>query len=202
MTTYISIDIESVGDVPGKYSLISLGAAAFDIQGTLIDTFSVNVNELKGAIQDPATMRFWAENKEAYEATLVDRKDADEAMEMFTRWFEQFDLPVFVFYPSKFDALFVYWYLQTFVDRMTFMTTPDMFDTKTLAAALLKVDNVRYASKRAWPKRWKDKKHRHDHLAVNDAVEQGKQFIKILSETLGTGLNKEMTDEVIKNSPK
>ena len=63
-------------------------------------------------------------------------------METFTQWFEKFDHCEFVFYPPKFDALFVYWYLQTFVDRMTFKTTPDMFDTKTLAALLLNVDSV------------------------------------------------------------
>jgi hypothetical protein len=183
-TIYISVDIESVGDVPGKFSLISLGAAAYNIYGTLLDTFMVNVQELEGAIQDPATMSFWALNRAAYEATLVDRKPAEEAMESFTQWFEKLENPVFVFCPSKFDAMFVYWYLQTFVDRMTFKTTPDMFDTKTLAAALLKVDNVREASKRNWPKRWKNKKLRHSHLALDDAIEQGQQFIKILREVL------------------
>jgi len=183
-STYISVDIEAVGDVPGKYSMISLGAAAYNLRGELVDTFTVNVQELEGATQDPATMAFWERNRAAYEATFVDRKPAEEAMEAFAQWIEKQSNPVFVFYPPKFDAMFVYWYLQTFVERMTFMTTPDMFDTKTLAAALLKADNVRKASKRDWPKRWKNKKLRHNHLALDDAKEQGEQFVKILRETL------------------
>jgi hypothetical protein len=182
--TYISVDIEATGDTPGKFSMISLGAAAYDINGALLDTFAVNVQELEGSTRDDSTMAFWSLNKAAYEATFVDRKPAVEAMEMFTQWFEKFDHCEFVFYPPKFDALFVYWYLQTFVDRMTFLTTPDMFDTKTLAAALLKVDNVRRASKRDWPNRWKNKKLRHNHFALDDAIEQGQQFVKILRETL------------------
>lgn len=183
-STYISVDIEAVGDVPGKYSMIALGAAAYNLRSELLGTFSVNVQELEGAIRDPSTMAFWEKNKWAYEQTFVDRKPAAEAMEMFTQWFEVLENPVFVFYPPKFDAMFVYWYLQTFVDRMTFRTTPDMFDTKSLAAALLRVDNVKGASKRDWPKRWKNKKLRHTHLAVDDAKEQGEQFVKILRETL------------------
>lgn len=183
-TTYISVDIEAVGDVPGKYSMISLGAAAYDIWGRVIDTFAVNVQELEGATCNPDTMNFWSKNPAAYEATFIDRKPPEEAMEMFTQWFEKFDHCEFVFYPPKFDAMFVYWYLQTFVDRMTFKTSPDMFDTKTLAATLLKVDNVRQANKRDWPKRWKNKKLRHNHLALDDAIEQGEQFIKLLRESL------------------
>ena len=35
---YVSIDIEADGPIPGTYSMLSLGAAAFDSEGNLHDT--------------------------------------------------------------------------------------------------------------------------------------------------------------------
>lgn len=183
-TTYISIDIEANGDVPGKYSMLSLGAAAYDRSGTVLTTFEQNFETLPGAIENPDTMAFWARFPTAYEATRRNLVSAQVGMELFTLWFERLENPVFVFYPPKFDAMFVYWYLQTYVDRMNFISSPDMFDTKTLAAILLRVDNLKEASKKHWPKRWKNKKLRHNHVALDDALEQGEQFIKILNEAL------------------
>jgi len=179
-TTYISIDVEALGPTPGINSMVSLGAAALNREGTVIDTFSANLNELPTAVRDEATMRFWRENPIAYMKTQENPIPAGEAMESFVAWYEALENPVFVFMPQKFDGLFIYWYLGAFANR-TFATTPDAIDVKTMAMVALGQENPRFASKRDWPKKWKNKKITHNHVAVDDAVEQGEQFIKVLN---------------------
>ena len=63
---YVSIDIEADGPVPGLNSMLSLGAAAFTGDGALVDTFSANLEALPEAHEDPKTMRWWAEQPEAW----------------------------------------------------------------------------------------------------------------------------------------
>lgn len=179
-TTYISIDVECTGPVPGLFSMISLGAAAFNRDAQLLDKFMVNLNELPWSKQDSGTMDFWAKNPIAYLRTKENPVSAEEGTALFRNWYEATENPVFVFMPQKFDGLFVYWYLQTFIDGLNFMNTPDAIDVKTMAMIALGVDNPRFASKRDWPKVWKDKKVKHNHVSVDDAVEQGRQFLKIL----------------------
>lgn len=179
-TTYISVDVETDGPVPGRNSMLSLGAAAFNRKGELLDKILINFEDLEGAEKDFATMQFWAENPEAYEATKTNRMFPIRGMTEFSRWLRGFENPVFVFMPAKFDGLFVYWYMQTFLN-LGFMNTPDEIDVKTLAMVALGEENPHFASKRFWKKAWKDNKTRHNHVAVDDAVEQGIQFIKILN---------------------
>ena len=184
--TYISVDVECTGYVPGKFSMISLGAVAVNRNGDLLDKFAVNIHELIGSERDPDTMEFWKKNSEAYKATLEDRKRPEVAMKEFVDWFTNFTNPVFVFMPAKFDAMFVYWYLQTFVPEMNYLSSPDAIDVKTLAMVAMKKDTPELARKRDWPNNWKNKKIRHNHVAVDDAEEQAEQFIKILNYILGS----------------
>ncbi len=53
---YVSVDIEADGPIPGDYSMLSLGSAAYDSDGNLISTFTVNVAPLEGAKQQADTM--------------------------------------------------------------------------------------------------------------------------------------------------
>lgn len=181
-TTYISVDVEANGPVPGLNSMISLGAAAFDRDANLLDKVLINFEELPWSKQDPDTMRFWGENPIAYLRTKENPQSAETGSLMFYKWYKKFTNPVFVFMPAKFDGLFVYWYLQTFVEGLGFVNTPDAIDVKTTAMIALGQDNPHFASKRFWKKSWKEKNHKHNHVAVDDAVEQGNQFFKIFNE--------------------
>ncbi len=181
-TTYISVDVETTGPVPGLYSMISLGAAAFNRDSQLLDKLLINFRELDGSKQDPSTMKFWQENPIAYLRTKENPVTAEEGSVQFYKWYDKFENPVFVFMPQKFDGLFVYWYLQTFVKGLGFVNTPDAIDVKTLAMAVLGAENPRFAGKKWWPKVWKNKAIKHNHVAVDDAVEQGEQFMKILNQ--------------------
>jgi DNA polymerase III alpha subunit (gram-positive type) len=87
--------------------------------------------------------------------------------------------PVFVAYPAGFDFTFVYWYLVRFGGENPF--SHSALDVKTLAMALLNTD-YRDSTKRNMPRRWFEQKHRHTHVALDDAIEQGSLFCNMLAE--------------------
>jgi hypothetical protein len=176
---YISCDIESNGPIPGDFSMLSLGAAAFTPDGTLISTFSANLRNLPKASEDPDTMKFWQDNQEAYSATRQDMRDPKQAMEQFVSWVnKQPGKPVFVGYPAGFDFLFVYWYIRHFGLASPFSFSA--LDIKTFAMAIMKTE-YRKSTKKNMPKHWFPDDP-HTHIAVDDAIEQGKLFINMLKE--------------------
>ena len=56
---YVSTDIEADGPIPGPNSMLSIGAAAFLHDKTLVSTFSANLEPLPGAAGDVKTMEWW-----------------------------------------------------------------------------------------------------------------------------------------------
>lgn len=54
----VSVDTEADGPVPDRYSMLSLGAAAFDCGEELRSAFETNLETLPGALQHPDTMRW------------------------------------------------------------------------------------------------------------------------------------------------
>ena len=86
--------------------------------------------------------------------------------------------PVFVGYPAAFDFLFIYWYLMRFVGRSPFSFSA--LDIKTMAMVMLGTD-YRGSTKRNMPKRWFDDLP-HRHVALDDALEQGRLFCNMLAE--------------------
>jgi DNA polymerase III alpha subunit (gram-positive type) len=176
---YFSCDIESDGPIPGKFSMLSLGSAAFKADGTMLGTFSVNLQTLPEASQDLNTMLFWEDNKLAYDATRQNIIEPKLAMEQFSNWVNNFNCsPVFVGYPASFDFLFVYWYLISFIGESPFGFSA--LDIKTYAMSLLKT-KFRKTTKKNMPARLFSKSP-HTHIAVDDAIEQGELFINMLKE--------------------
>lgn len=179
---YISVDIETDGPIPGVYSMLSLGAAAFKPDGTLISTFSVNLKTLSGAKEHPDTMKWWKSQKEAWEAHRKKTIDPKAGMERFVKWTKGLtssgEKLVCVGYPAGFDFTFLYWYLINFVDYSPFSFS--CLDIKTYAMAVLGT-NYRDTTKRNFPKRWFPKV-KHTHIAEEDAIEQGMLFCNILKE--------------------
>jgi DNA polymerase III alpha subunit (gram-positive type) len=182
-TTYISIDLETTGPLPGVNTLLSLGAAAFTLEDGMLDTYEVNFEVLPGDRNDRETMEFWGKWPEAYAATRENTKLPQTAILEFVEWFEKFENPVFVFYPTKFDGTFLYYYLYKFAG-MSFTDSPDCIDIKTYALCFLNETSTTKAGKRDWPKRWKTKK-RHKHVAISDAIEQGESWMKMLKDRIG-----------------
>jgi hypothetical protein len=179
---YISTDVETDGPIPGPHSLLSLGSAAYRGDKTLLGTFSANLETLPGALGHPDTIAWWKKNPEAWEACRKDPEPPQSAMRRYVDWIRSFEgRPVFVAYPAGFDFLFVYWYLIRFTGASPF--SHSALDIKTYAMAMLKLP-YRESTKKNMPKRWFDP-HRHTHVAVDDAIEQGALFCNMLRESLG-----------------
>jgi hypothetical protein len=179
---YVSTDIEVDGPIPGLYSMLSFGSAAYRADKTLVSTFAANLETLPGASQHPETMAWWAERPETWAASRKDPRDPAEAMRDYVKWLESLPAkPVFVGYPAAFDFLFVYWYLIRFEGRSPFSFAA--LDMKTMAMVLLGKE-YRQSSKKDMPKRWFDEAP-HTHVALDDAIEQGALFCNMLAECRG-----------------
>ena len=178
---YVSTDVESDGPIPGPHSMLSFASAAYRADKTLLGTFSANLELLPGATGEPATMRWWAQHAEAWQAARADLESPEPAMRRYVQWLRTLpERPVFVAYPAGYDFLFVYWYLMRFAGESPF--SHSALDVKTFAMALLKCD-YRDAVKRNMPRRWFDALP-HTHVALDDAVEQGALFCNMLAENI------------------
>jgi hypothetical protein len=177
---YVSTDVEADGPIPGPHSMISLGSAAFRADGTLLGTWAANLLPLEGAAPDPDTERWWESHPEALAATRTDRRPPAEAMPAYAAWVGALPgSPVFVAYPVGFDFTFVYWYLVRFTGGSIFGQAG--LDMRSFAMALLR-RKFRHSGKRAWPSHWHPPDLRHTHVALDDALEQGRQFCAMLAE--------------------
>ena len=177
---YVSTDVEVNGPIPGPYSMLSFGSAAYRADKSLISTFAVNLELLPGASSHPETMAWWAERPEAWSATRKDLRDPAEAMRDYVKWLDALPgKPVFVGYPAAFDFLFVYWYLVRFVGQSPFSFAA--LDIKTMAMMMLGKE-YRHCTKKDMPKRWFDEAP-HTHVALDDAIEQGALFCNMLAES-------------------
>ena len=180
----ISTDVETDGPIPGPYSMLSVGSAAYTADKTLMATFSANLDTLPGASAHPKTAAWWATQPEAWEACRKDLEPPVAAMTRYVTWLKSLPgRPVFVAYPAGFDFLFVYWYLMRFVGESPF--SHSALDMKSFAMALLKTD-YRQSTKRYMPQRWFDNLP-HTHIALDDAIEQGALFCNMLRENRTQG---------------
>lgn len=176
---YVSTDIEADGPIPGENSLLSLASAAFSADGKLISTFTANLETLPNANPDPETMKWWETQAEAWQSCRTDTQTPELAMQTYNQWLRNLPKkPVFVGYPAAYDFMFVYWYLIKFTGNSPF--SHSALDIKTLAMALMKTD-FRSASKRRMPADWFGE-HKHSHVALDDAIEQGELFCNMLKQ--------------------
>ena len=176
---YVSVDIEADGPIPGDYSMLSLGSAAYVNDGNLISTFTVNVAPLEQAKQHADTMEFWKANPEAWGEVQLNQQLPGNAMVEFAAWLDGLVAGtntslVFVGYPAAFDFSFVHWYMVHFVGRDPFGFYA--LDLKTYAMAALDITFVETV-KSNMPSQWINRKY--SHLALEDALEQGELFFAI-----------------------
>jgi hypothetical protein len=178
---YISTDVETDGPIPGVNSMLSFASAAFTADKQMLGTFSANLELLPGAVGDSKTMEWWNTQPEAWAACRNDLQRPDDAMRAYVNWIEGLaGKPVFVGYPVAFDFMFVYWYLIRFAGHSPF--SHSALDMKTLAMTLLKRP-YRESTKRNMPRHWFDEVP-HTHVALDDAIEQGRLFCNMLKESL------------------
>jgi hypothetical protein len=177
---YVSTDVEANGPIPGCNSMLSFASAAFqDGVPEPIGCFSRNLRTLPGSSPDPDTMAFWGKHAKAFEETRLDVVEAKDAMLDYVAWLEKLPgKPVFVGYPASYDFMFVYWYLIRFAGKSPFSFSA--LDIKSYAMAILGT-TYKDASKRKMPKDWFVSLPKHRHVALDDAIEQGKLFLNIMA---------------------
>lgn len=181
---YISTDVETDGPIPGPHSMLSIGSAAYSVDKVLLATFSANLETLPGASAHPKTADWWATQPAAWESCRKNLEEPSDAMKRYVTWIKSLvGRPVFVAYPAGFDFLFVYWYLIRFVGESPF--SHSALDIKSFAMAVLKSD-YRDSTKRNMPTHWFDKLP-HNHVALDDAIEQGALFCNMLKENRAKG---------------
>jgi hypothetical protein len=181
---YLSTDVETDGPIPGVNSMLSFASAAFKPDKTLIGTFSANLETLDGAVADPKTAEWWKSQPDAWAACRTDLHRPEKAMAEYVNWIRGLPgKPVFVAYPAGFDFLFVYWYLIRFTGGSPF--SHSALDIKSYAMALLRRE-YRESTKRNMPRHWFDDVP-HTHVALDDAIGQGRLFCNMLAENLRAG---------------
>jgi hypothetical protein len=176
---YVSTDIEADGPIPGVYSMLSFGSAAFTADKKLVGTFSANLETLPEAITHPETMEWWKGQPQAWSACRQDLQQPEAAMKKYLAWLKT--LPgnlVFVAYPATFDFMFMYWYLIRFTGESPFSFAA--LDVKTYAMAMLGKP-FHEVVKKNMPGRWFDVSKKM-HVALDDALEQGALFCNMLAE--------------------
>jgi len=175
---YVSTDVETDGPIPGEYSLLSFGSAAFTLDKKIISTFSANLEKLPGAGEDPDTMEWWKSQGAAWEHCRRDLQSPQKAMTEYLEWFKSLPgRPVFVAYPASFDFTFIYWYLIKFAGKSPFEYMA--LDIKSYAMAVLKKPFY-YVTKSQMPSEWFDSS-RKSHVALEDAIEQGQLFCNMVA---------------------
>jgi hypothetical protein len=176
---YVSTDIEVDGPIPGPYSMLSIGSAAYLADKTRLATFSANLHQLPGATSHPETMAWWAQQPEAWAACRTNLLSPEEAMRRYDQWLRQLPgKPIFVGFPAGFDFMFVYWYLMKFVGDSPFARLA--LDTRTYAMAVLG-KTYQECGRDNMPARWLGEAP-HTHVALDDAIEQGEIFCMMLQE--------------------
>jgi hypothetical protein len=176
---YVSTDCETDGPIPGPYSMLSFASAAFLPDKTLLSSFSANLELLPGAAGHPDTMLWWQSQPEAWAAARQDPQSPETAMRAYSAWLKSLPgKPLFVAYPVAFDFMFVNWYLVRFTGDSPF--GHDGLDIKSYAMAMLR-QTYKDSGKRSMPAHWFDP-HPHNHVALDDAIEQGQLFCNMLIE--------------------
>lgn len=134
----ISTDGEFTGRIPGRNSMISLGAVAYCHAGSERGRFKVNLRELPSAERDYATMRWWDEHPAAWQLATKDPVDPVAGMRRFATWLACLGgKPKLMGWPLPVDFMFIYWYYVNFLNEVPPFGF-DGIDIKTYAMAALK----------------------------------------------------------------
>lgn len=185
---FVSIDVEMDGPCAGLNSMLSWGAAAFDLRRGVLGVEDCNLELLEGAEPHPKTEEFWNKtdaNRRAYAATRVDPVNPRAAMvklAKFARRHADGRRAVFAGYPASYDFSQVNYYFHRFLGENPFGW--QAFDFKSGVMMALKIPFLQ-VSKRRFPKKWRPTGPRGGHVAKYDALNQAEQMIHMLCEHFG-----------------
>ncbi|MEO9320845.1 MAG: exonuclease domain-containing protein [Nitrososphaera sp.] len=179
-TVFISVDVEASGPFPPDYSMLSLGAC---VVGNAPEKFYVEFQPISDNYVDKALQVSGFTMKGAKE----NGKAPATAMAEFTDWIEKHirgnkkpsdeTRPKFVAFPAGFDWMFVNYYMLKYVGRNVFGLAP--LDIRSVYFGLFPDQNGFVMSKSEM-KRKLGVTTEHTHNALDDAIEQGEMFARML----------------------
>lgn len=176
---YVSTDIEADGPIPGPHSMLSFGSAAFLEDHTLVGTYTANLETLPDAVPHPDTLAWWDQFPEAWAACRSLPRPPAEVMREYLAWLHELPgRPVFVAWPASWDFMWIYWYLIRFTGQKPFGESA--LDIRSYAMGMRKREFWK-SGKSYLPRRWSTGL-RHQHVALDDALEQGTMFCLMLGE--------------------
>lgn len=188
---YLSIDVEADGPIPGPYSMLSFGIAAFSIEKVLLGTFTRNLELLAGATQHPRVMQWWRSSsalRSAYERTREDVQPVRESMLACDAWvssLKAYGKPCAVGAPAAYDyGAWLYWYLAYAVGDVPELGFSAL-DLKSFAMGRLSGTRYRSLGKGTYPPEWFDPETPHTHVALDDAIEQGTIIVNAIRDRDG-----------------
>lgn len=184
---YVSIDIETDGPSPGLNSMLALGAAAFSREGEELGTWYSTLYDLSDCAPNEDTMAWWQTQPEALAEVTTGRRSAVEAIPDFVRWVDSLPSkhPTAAAWPASFDFAFVNYYCHRFAERNPFGFA--CLDIRSLAQGLT-YSRGYYDLREAQIKSIQGKVDRsglREHVAVDDAIEQGRLLVALLELTKG-----------------
>jgi len=182
---YISADVETDGPMPGPYSLLSFGLSAvgrydgkdFERWDGRDRTFYRELKPISNEFQ-PEALEVNGLDREELIRTGVDPKQAmTEAAEWAISMCPECR-PILVAYPVAFDWAFLYWYFERFAPQGSPFGHSSCLDIRTLYQAVAGTV-FDQSGKTAMPEFLRPSSP-HTHNALDDAVEQGELFAKLL----------------------
>lgn len=164
--SYIMVDIESDGPIPGDYSMISFGAV--HVNGSLEQTFYKRLKPISELFQPEAL----AISGFSREETLS-FEDPVNAMKDFDSWVNQVSVgkPIFISDNNGYDWMFICWYFHHFLK-----SNPFGYSSQNLGSLYRGI--VRDTSKNFKHLR----KTLHSHNPVNDAMGNAEALLAIKSQ--------------------
>ncbi len=164
--SYIMVDIESDGPIPGDYSMICFGAVIVDEK--LDKTFYGQIK--------PISDNFIPEALAVSGFSREETKNFDEPIKVMTEFKNWIDInskgrPIFISDNNGFDWMFICWYFHHFINE-----NPFGFSSRRLSDLYCGIEKDTFA-------RWKHlRKTTHTHNPVDDAMGNAEVLIFMKNE--------------------
>lgn len=186
---YLSLDIETDGPVPGLYSMRQIGIALFSTQGQVMWKYEANLSPLPEASIDLKTWEWWnePEQKDAFDYMMKNPRDPEQVIKELSAYLIELKRlhKIFVVcWPACFDWSFINYYMIKFTGENPLGRTSMCGRSYAWAMAKTAHPNVDMST---LLDTWEDKRFKHTHKALDDALEQGARFVNMLRENTRNG---------------
>lgn len=164
--SYIVVDIESDGPIPGDYSMICFGAVL--VNEKLDKTFYGKLKPISDKF-DPQALAISGFDRE----TTLEFYDPKEVMLNFEEWIKENSKgrPIFISDNNGFDWMFICWYFHHFLNR-----NPFGYSSRRIGDLYCGLVNDTFAQ-------WKHlRKTEHTHNPVDDAMGNAEALLHMKNE--------------------